>query len=262
MSSALINRSLTTIRTELDFLRESEVISEGLFQQIIDQLPEKHTPGMAAASSIKTESVKQDNWEPSKEPPKEENSVPTPAPSVSAAPPYPTSLELAEALYDYTPQEKEDLALRVGDKIEVTDKLSSDWWRGKVNGTEGIFPANYVKLLGSRPSHSPPPVAQAQRYEYEPPLQSQPSGAPSTKYDYPVQQTQQYPGQNFGSPQPYPQQIVQTQPMVVQQPEQAQSGHGSQHFNRHAKKFGSKLGNAAIFGAGATIGSNIVNSIF
>ena len=28
------------------------------------------------------------------------------------------------------------------------------------------------------------------------------------------------------------------------------------------KKFGKKLGNAAIFGAGATIGSNIVNSIF
>jgi LAS seventeen-binding protein 1/2 len=28
------------------------------------------------------------------------------------------------------------------------------------------------------------------------------------------------------------------------------------------KKFGKKLGNAAIFGAGATIGGNIVNSIF
>jgi hypothetical protein len=28
------------------------------------------------------------------------------------------------------------------------------------------------------------------------------------------------------------------------------------------KKFGKKLGNAAVFGAGATIGSNIVNSIF
>ena len=28
------------------------------------------------------------------------------------------------------------------------------------------------------------------------------------------------------------------------------------------KKFGKKIGNAAIFGAGATIGSNIVNGIF
>lgn len=28
------------------------------------------------------------------------------------------------------------------------------------------------------------------------------------------------------------------------------------------KKFGSKLGNAAIFGAGATAGSDLVNSVF
>ncbi|KAF7590746.1 hypothetical protein BBP40_002484 [Aspergillus hancockii] len=33
-------------------------------------------------------------------------------------------------------------------------------------------------------------------------------------------------------------------------------------FEEHGKKFGKKLGNAAIFGAGATVGSNIVNSIF
>ncbi|KAL4765539.1 SH3 domain-containing protein [Aspergillus foveolatus] len=33
-------------------------------------------------------------------------------------------------------------------------------------------------------------------------------------------------------------------------------------FEEHGKKFGKKMGNAAIFGAGATIGSNIVNSIF
>jgi hypothetical protein len=31
---------------------------------------------------------------------------------------------------------------------------------------------------------------------------------------------------------------------------------------QYGKKFGKKMGNAAIFGAGATIGSNIVNSIF
>ncbi|KAL4988308.1 SH3 domain-containing protein [Aspergillus falconensis] len=33
-------------------------------------------------------------------------------------------------------------------------------------------------------------------------------------------------------------------------------------LEEHGKKFGKKMGNAAIFGAGATIGSNIVNSIF
>ncbi|KAK5086766.1 protein that induces appearance of [PIN+] prion when overproduced [Lithohypha guttulata] len=33
-------------------------------------------------------------------------------------------------------------------------------------------------------------------------------------------------------------------------------------LEEHGKKFGKKMGNAAIFGAGATIGSNIVNGIF
>ena len=33
-------------------------------------------------------------------------------------------------------------------------------------------------------------------------------------------------------------------------------------LEQNGKKFGKKLGNAAIFGAGATIGSNIVNGIF
>ncbi|KAH3672988.1 hypothetical protein OGATHE_002163, partial [Ogataea polymorpha] len=49
-------------------------------------------------------------------------------------------------------------------------------------------------------------------------------------------------------------------PMSVaegQPQQQQQQHHGSGMF----KKFGAKLGNAAIFGAGATIGSDIVNSI-
>jgi LAS seventeen-binding protein 1/2 len=39
-------------------------------------------------------------------------------------------------------------------------------------------------------------------------------------------------------------------------------GNRPNKFEENGKKFGKKMGNAAIFGAGATIGSNIVNSIF
>jgi hypothetical protein len=46
------------------------------------------------------------------------------------------------------------------------------------------------------------------------------------------------------------------------QDQQQQQEGGSGKLGEHGKKFGKKLGNAAIFGAGATIGSNIVNSIF
>lgn len=44
-------------------------------------------------------------------------------------------------------------------------------------------------------------------------------------------------------------------------PVDQQNGEPSK-FEQNGKKFGKKLGNAAIFGAGATIGGNIVNSIF
>ncbi|KAL8833134.1 MAG: hypothetical protein Q9170_004466 [Blastenia crenularia] len=53
-------------------------------------------------------------------------------------------------------------------------------------------------------------------------------------------------------------------PMEVSQsgPGPVAGGGGESKFNQQGKKFGKKMGNAAIFGAGATIGSNIVNGIF
>jgi hypothetical protein len=39
-------------------------------------------------------------------------------------------------------------------------------------------------------------------------------------------------------------------------------GKAPSKFEENGKKFGKKLGNATIFGAGATIGGNLVNSIF
>jgi LAS seventeen-binding protein 1/2 len=42
----------------------------------------------------------------------------------------------------------------------------------------------------------------------------------------------------------------------------SQPGRSTSKLEEHGKKFGKKMGNAAIFGAGATIGSNIVNGIF
>lgn len=41
MSASLINRSLKNIRNELDFLKESEVISDDIFNLINSKLPEK-----------------------------------------------------------------------------------------------------------------------------------------------------------------------------------------------------------------------------
>ncbi|TIA89041.1 hypothetical protein E3P99_02292 [Wallemia hederae] len=54
---------------------------------------------------------------------------------------------LVTALYDFEPQADGDLGFRVGDQIEVVQRTESanDWWTGRLNGQEGVFPGNYVQ---------------------------------------------------------------------------------------------------------------------
>ncbi|EQL03545.1 SH3 domain protein [Ophiocordyceps sinensis CO18] len=90
---------------------------------------------------------------------------------------------------------------------------------------------------GAKPTSAPPPC-----YDDTPPP-NVPAGAPP-------QQQNPY---NSSAP-----------PMAVAdggQPAQ-DGGGGDSKMGGMGKKIGKKLGNAAIFGAGATIGGNIVNSIF
>jgi lipid-binding SYLF domain-containing protein len=69
---------------------------------------------------------------------------PPPPPSRRAVPAEPT----ARALYAFDGQQDGDLSFREGDIITIVQKTESqdDWWTGKVNGRQGIFPANYVQL--------------------------------------------------------------------------------------------------------------------
>lgn len=64
----------------------------------------------------------------------------TPKPSAAAA-------DYVIALYDYTATADGDLSFRAGDKIEVLKRTPSteDWWTGRLNGAEGVFPGNYVR---------------------------------------------------------------------------------------------------------------------
>ncbi|KAF7665402.1 hypothetical protein LDENG_00144000 [Lucifuga dentata] len=51
------------------------------------------------------------------------------------------------ALYKFLPQEKNDLELRPGDRIQVTDDSNEDWWKGKSRDKLGFFPANFVQRV-------------------------------------------------------------------------------------------------------------------
>nr|CAG8531092.1 8011_t:CDS:10 [Entrophospora candida] len=53
-----------------------------------------------------------------------------------------------KVLYDYEAQVPEELTIKEGDVIEITDRNVADgWWEGKLNGVTGQFPANYVTLM-------------------------------------------------------------------------------------------------------------------
>jgi LAS seventeen-binding protein 1/2 len=233
MNEAFINRSLTTVRNELEFLRDSKVITPALYEQWTNKLPTKYVEGNAPID------VSSDSSAPSYPHEKQEYFAPSGPP-----PPHSPGGQIAEALYNYEPRDPTDLPLYAGQRLIVLERLNPDWWKGRDlnSGREGIFPGNYVTM--SDPGHRmapPPPVS-----PYGAPagyVPSPPPAASSPPY-YPPPSTNYY--QTAGPSQ---------QPVVVE-------GQPQQHHTSDAlKKFGSKLGNAAIFGAGATMGSDLVNHI-
>jgi amphiphysin len=45
------------------------------------------------------------------------------------------------------PQAAGDLGFLTGDRIELVERTGSveDWWTGKLDGRQGVFPGNYVQ---------------------------------------------------------------------------------------------------------------------
>jgi len=221
-SVAATNRSLRLIKAELEFLTETSVISTQQLSSILAQLPAQtplhgpvHTPvtstSPAPASQFSSLNLNEKAGY---------GGVANPAPPPPAYASSPQILSIAAALYAYTPTDAGDLALQQNDRIQVTEHMNNDWWRGRNErtGLEGIFPRSYVNIVEER----------------RPYLVSSPSN-------------------EYGN---MPLAVSQSGGML---PAEARK---PSKFEENGKKFGKKMGNAAIFGAGATIGSNIVNGIF
>ncbi|VDC06858.1 unnamed protein product [Peniophora sp. CBMAI 1063] len=189
----------------------------------------------------------------------------------SPPPPAPTRRTTqARTLWAYNEDgsEPNDLSFRAGDVIEIVDETNADWWTGRYNGREGLFPSNYVEKI---PSSSPP--------SYPPPNNrtfSAPAGPPSnqnysnTGYASPPPPNPGYAGppppQQYGAPAPYqqyPQQVAPPPPQqqVVQEAPQQQK---PSRFGGGG--LGNLLATSAVggvgFGAGSAVGSGIVNAIF
>ncbi|XP_015599570.1 unconventional myosin-Ie isoform X2 [Cephus cinctus] len=64
----------------------------------------------------------------------------------SHKPPTP-SLPKVKALYDYNPQDLDELGFKEGEVIEVLREHDGGWWQGRLKGKIGLLPSNYVKKV-------------------------------------------------------------------------------------------------------------------
>ncbi|KAG1749628.1 uncharacterized protein EDB91DRAFT_754745 [Suillus paluster] len=72
---------------------------------------------------------------------------PPPPPPLKPKPKPEPAVEYVTALYDFDAQADGDLSFKTGDRIEIVTKTESqeDWWTGRLDGAEGVFPGNYVQ---------------------------------------------------------------------------------------------------------------------
>ncbi len=53
-----------------------------------------------------------------------------------------------KAIYDFDPENPDDLGFREGEIIALMDDTDpSGWWQGEVNGKIGFFPSNFVEKI-------------------------------------------------------------------------------------------------------------------
>lgn len=288
------NYQLVWSRQELEFLKDSNVITPAFFDQLTNKLPARVESGQPPIDLITSDSNNTRSNNNEKQYPPNNSAPPAGPPAYQQNHNDHNGQEVVEVLYNYRPDGPTDLALHPGQRLVIVNKLNNDWWRGKDLQTEkeGIFPANYVKPINggnnnnnynnndmSRQAYNPPPPSGApsgpppgppgnnNNNYYPPPPQQQQYQPPPQQYNnnyyqppYPPPSTNYYPPPQQQQQAPQPQQPQQQPQQQEQAP--APAAEHSNAFADGAKKIGGKLGNAAIFGAGSTLGSNLVNSIF
>lgn len=72
----------------------------------------------------------------------------------------PPSVETVVAVFDFEAQADGDLGFKTGDKLEVLSK-DGQWWKGRFNGKEGLFPFNYVQPENANKPDNSDPLAQS-----------------------------------------------------------------------------------------------------
>lgn len=57
-------------------------------------------------------------------------------------------------IFSYSPVHEDELKLNVDEIINVVGEEEEGWWRGTLNGNEGVFPSNFVEEIIQPPKPS------------------------------------------------------------------------------------------------------------
>ena len=65
-------------------------------------------------------------------------------------------IKKARVTFQYDTEPPDELALEVGDIIDILGDYDHEWGLGKLRGNIGMFPSNYVELIKEQPTPSLP----------------------------------------------------------------------------------------------------------
>lgn len=237
------------------------MISEETYSIIIDALPSETSLNNAARRNVVPSTPTPDpnplstainnmRLNNNSDPPSYNSSTTGPPALPGRTPPQPERPEIGRAtsLYAYEGA-PEDCSFAVGETLIVYEYMNNEWCYGKNlrTGRQGLFPSNYVQF---KPQQAPTPNPNAYGAYGNNDKQNVYGGGYPGQYQQPQGPPPPGPSNPYNSAVP---------PMqIAEQPVEHKPGKGAEM----GKKFGKKLGNAAIFGAGATLGGDLVNSIF
>ncbi len=60
----------------------------------------------------------------------------------------PEKYTMVKANYNFIAEGEKELSLKKDDIIKVTKQIDEGWWIGTCNGKSGMFPSNYVSIIG------------------------------------------------------------------------------------------------------------------
>ncbi|QRV89426.1 SH3 domain-containing protein [Ceratobasidium sp. AG-Ba] len=151
LATHLLSHTLDRVRADLALLESIGCISREDMHIITGRLPSSIT------------AVQQEPEERYITPSSALTKGPPPAPPVRAAMP------MAEAKWDYESpiyeqQDPADLTFKAGDKIEIVEETSEDWWLGRLNGRQGMFPSNRCVKVEPATSRSFPTHSASQTF--------------------------------------------------------------------------------------------------